>query len=132
MPLGAAGGQVAEAYLELGAALVVLALAARLATLIELSPIPFYLLGGIALGVIDAPQLTAGFVELTANLGVVLLLFLLGLEYTPPELRANLRAHAPAGVVDAVLNFVPGFAAGLLLGWSALAAAVLGGVTWVS
>ena len=132
MPLAAAGGQVAGAYLELGAALVLLALAARLATRVELSPIPFYLLGGIALGAIDAPQLTAGFVELTANLGVVLLLFLLGLEYTPAELRANLRAHAPAGAVDAVLNFFPGFAAGLLLGWGPLAATVLGGVTWIS
>ena len=132
MTVAAAAGQVAEAYLELGAALVVLALAARLATHVELSPIPFYLLGGIALGAIEAPQLTAGVVELMANLGVVLLLFLLGLEYTPAELRANLRAHAPAGLVDAVLNFIPGFAAGLFLGWSALAATVLGGVTWIS
>lgn len=129
MPLAAAGGQVAEAYLELGAAFVVLALAARLAIRIELSPIPFYLVGGIGLGAIEASQLTSGSVELTANLGVVLLLFLLGLEYTPAELRANLRAHAPAGAVDAVLNFLPGFAAALLLGWGVVAASVLGGVT---
>lgn len=132
LPLAAAGGQVAGAYIELGAALVLLALAARLATRLDLSPIAFYLLGGLALGAIKPPDLTAEFVELTGNLGVVLLLFLLGLEYTAGELRANLRAHAPAGVVDAVLNFLPGFLAGILLGWGVLAAVVLGGVTWIS
>ncbi len=128
----AASSDVAGAYLELGAALLVLALAARVATRLELSPIAFYLLGGLVLGAIDPPQLTAEFVETTANLGVVLLLFLLGLEYTPEELRANLHAHAPAGAVDAVLNFTPGFVAALLLGWGPVAGIVLGGVTWVS
>ena len=132
MPLAAAGGQAAGAYIELGAALVLLAFAARLAMRLELSPIAFYLLGGLALGAIKQPDLTAEFVELMGNLGVVLLLFLLGLEYTPSELRANLRAQAPAGVVDAVLNFVPGCLVGLLLGWGPLAAVVLGGATWVS
>lgn len=132
MVLAAAGGQVAGAYIELGLALVLLALAARLANRLELSPIPFYLLGGLVLGAIDPPDLTADFVELMAGLGVVLLLFLLGLEYTAGELRANLRAQAPAGVLDAVLNFLPGFLAGLFLGWGPLAAMVLGGVTWVS
>lgn len=132
MPLAAGPPEVAGAYLELGAALILLALAARLATRLDLSPIAFYLLGGLLLGVTDRPELTAEFVEVTANLGVVLLLFLLGLEYTADELRANLRSHAPAGVLDALLNFIPGFATALLLGWEPLAAVVLGGVTWVS
>jgi CPA2 family monovalent cation:H+ antiporter-2 len=62
----------------------------------------------------------------------VLLLFLLGLEYTPQELTTNLRANAPAGVVDFVLNFTPGAACALVLGWSPMSAVLLGGVTWVS
>ncbi len=132
MAIAAATGEVGQAYLELGAALLVLAGAGRLAARLELSPVGFYLLGGGLLGIVNPPQLTVDFVELTANLGVVLLLFLLGLEYTPAELRANLRAHAPAGAVDAVLNFLPGLTAGLVLGWGPLAAVVLGGVTWVS
>jgi CPA2 family monovalent cation:H+ antiporter-2 len=36
------------------------------------------------------------------------------------------------GLADAVLNFVPGVVAGLVLGWSTPAALLLGGVTWVS
>jgi CPA2 family monovalent cation:H+ antiporter-2 len=132
VPIGAGTPEVAGAYLELGAALLVLALGARIASRFDLSPIAFYLLGGMALGAIGRPELTTEFVELTANLGVVLLLFLLGLEYGPEELRTNLRAHGPAGVVDALLNFTPGFAAALVLGWEPQAALVLGGVTWIS
>jgi CPA2 family monovalent cation:H+ antiporter-2 len=130
--LAAAGADVAQAYLELGAALLVLAVGARLGARLEVPPIAFYLIGGLALGALSPPALTAGFVGLIANLGVVLLLFMLGLEYTAEELRQSLRAHAPAGLVDGLLNFTPGLAAGLALGWGPLSAALLGGITWVS
>ena len=63
---------------------------------------------------------------------MILLLLLLGLEYSASELLGSLRASAPAGLADLVLNFSPGLLAGLLLGWSALAAVVLGGVTYVT
>jgi monovalent cation:H+ antiporter-2, CPA2 family len=62
----------------------------------------------------------------------VLLLLTLGLEYTGGELRNALRTGVRAGVVDLVLNFTPGLVAGFLLGWSASAALVLGGVTYIS
>src|SRR4029450_1447118 len=67
-----------------------------------------------------------------AEVGVILLLLLLGLEYSASELVGSLRAAAPAGLVDLVLNFAPGVVAGLLLGWSVLASLVLGGVTYVT
>lgn len=132
MTFAAAGPQTAQAFMELGGALLVLAFAARLATWLELSPIAFYLLGGLLLGVLSPARLTEDFVEVSAGIGVVLLLFLLGLEYSAEELRTNLRSQAPAGLLDAALNFTPGFLAGLLLGWSVPAAMVLGGVTWIS
>lgn len=132
MTFAAAGQETAQAFMELGGALLVLAFAARLATWLELSPIAFYLLGGLLLGVLSPARLTEDFVEVSAGIGVVLLLFLLGLEYSADELRTNLRSQAPAGLLDAALNFTPGFLAGLLLGWSVPAAMVLGGVTWIS
>ena len=132
MTFAAAGPETAQAFMELGGALLVLAFAARLATWLELSPIALYLLGGLLLGVLSPARLTEDFVEVSAGIGVVLLLFLLGLEYSADELRTNLRAQAPAGLLDAALNFTPGFLAGLLLGWSVPAAIVLGGVTWIS
>ena len=55
-------------------------------------------------------------------LGVLLLLFMLGLEYSPTELKKNLRAGLPAGLADLLFNFPPGVIAGLLLlGVAALA-----------
>jgi CPA2 family monovalent cation:H+ antiporter-2 len=62
----------------------------------------------------------------------VLLLLTLGLEYSASELRDGLRTSAADGVVDAIANFLPGFGAGLVLGWDVPAAVLLGGVTWVS
>ena len=43
-----------------------------------------------------------------------------------------MRSHARVGGIDFLLNFTPGFAAGLLLGWGSVLAVVLGGVTYVS
>jgi CPA2 family monovalent cation:H+ antiporter-2 len=57
---------------------------------------------------------------------------MLGLEYTGEELRTNLQAGLPAGLADLVMNFTPGLIAGLLLGWSWLAALLLGGVSYIS
>lgn len=124
----------ATLFLELGALLVVLAGAARLGDRLGLSPIPLYLLVGLALGEGGLyPLVTAeGFIEAGAEIGVVLLLLLLGLEYSPGELLGGLRSNAAASGLDLVLNFTPGLAAGLLLGWGVLGGAVLGGVTYIS
>jgi CPA2 family monovalent cation:H+ antiporter-2 len=132
--LAAAGGtEAATALLELGLVFVVLAVVARAARRVGLSPIPFYLLVGLLIGEGSPVPLEASdeFIETAATVGVVLLLLFLGLEYTPTELRAGLRANAPAGAVD-LLNAIPGIALALLLGWSPLAALVMGGVTYIS
>lgn len=121
-------------FVELGALLLGLSLLARLATRIKVSPIPLYLLGGLAFGEGGLLPLVTSeeFVEVGADLGIVLLLLVLGLEYSADELTAALRVSGPSGLVNAVLNFVPGLAAGLLLAWDPLAAVFLGGVTYVS
>lgn len=120
--------------LELGAVLLALAVAARAGHRLGLSPIPLYLLTGLALGEGGLyPLVTAeGFIEVGAEIGVLLLLVMLGLEYTPDELIGGLKSTAPAAALDVVANFLPGLAAGLLLGWGPVAAFVLGGVTYIS
>lgn len=72
------------------------------------------------------------FITAGAEIGVILLLFTLGLEYTASELISTLRQSAPVGLVDLVLNAALGVAAGLLLGWGPVAAVVLGGVTYIT
>jgi CPA2 family monovalent cation:H+ antiporter-2 len=57
---------------------------------------------------------------------------MLGLEYTGEERYDNLRRGLFNGSADFLLNFTPGLLTGLLLGWSALPAILLGGVTWIS
>jgi CPA2 family monovalent cation:H+ antiporter-2 len=120
--------------IEVGALLFGLGMLGRLGRRFGLSPIPLYLLAGLAFGQGGLLPLSASeeFIRVGAEIGVVLLLVMLGLEYSASELVANLRAAAPAGLLDAVLNAVPGAAFAFLLGWDWRAALVLAGITWVS
>ncbi|OZD05049.1 cation/H(+) antiporter [Rhodococcus sp. 06-235-1A] len=124
----------ALALTELGAVFFVLGLLARLAGRVGVSPIPFYLLGGLAFGnggIINLGGIDE-FSEIASEIGVILLLLLLGLEYTATELVTGLRRSWMAGLVDIVLNFAPGAVVALLLGWGGVGALVMGGVTYIS
>lgn len=120
--------------LELGAVFFGLGLLGRLANRIGMSPIPLYLLGGLAFG--HGGLLPLGdigdFTELAGEVGVVLLLLLLGLEYSAAELITGLRRSWMSGLLDIVLNAAPGVAVALILGWGPVGAMVLGGVTYIS
>jgi CPA2 family monovalent cation:H+ antiporter-2 len=120
--------------LELGGVLLALAVLGRVAGRVGLSAIPLYLLAGLALGEGGLLPLEASeeFIAIGSDIGVVLLLLMLGLQYSTEELFDGLRTHRRAGMVDAVACFLPGLAAGLLLGWGLRAAVLLGGITYVS
>lgn len=120
--------------IEAGALLLGMSLAGRLALLIGISPIPFYLVIGLAFGnggifPFDASE---EFFQTGSEIGVILLLALLGLEYTAAELFGSLKSARAAGIVDALLNATPGALLALVLGWGPIAAVALAGVTWVS
>ncbi|HKH07662.1 MAG TPA: cation:proton antiporter [Agromyces sp.] len=120
--------------IEVGALLLGMSLLGRLALAIGFSPIPFYLLLGLAFGEGGIIPLDASeeFFEVGSEIGIILLLAILGLEYTAPELFDALKSARTAGIVDAVLNALPGAALALLLGWGPVAAVAMAGVTWVS
>jgi CPA2 family monovalent cation:H+ antiporter-2 len=120
--------------IEVGALLFGLGMLGRLGRRFGLSPIPLYLLAGLAFGTGGLNPGLAGeeFIKVGAEIGVILLLVMLGLEYSANELVGNLRSAAPAGVIDALLNALPGAAFALLLGWDWKAALVLAGITWIS
>ncbi|MDG4816394.1 cation:proton antiporter [Micromonospora sp. WMMD956] len=120
--------------IEVGALLFLLGLLGRLGRRIGLSPIPLYLLAGLVFGHGGVLPLTASeeFFAVGAEIGVILLLVMLGLEYSAAELVGNLRSAAPAGLIDGVFNALPGAAFAFLLGWDWVAAIVLAGITWVS
>ena len=120
--------------IELGALVLALAVVARLARRIGLPALPLYLLAGLALGEGSLFELDASeaFIEVGAEIGVILMLLMLGLEFSTHELIDNVRRSTLAGVVDLVLNFTPGFVAGLILGFDPVVAVLLGGVTYIS
>jgi CPA2 family monovalent cation:H+ antiporter-2 len=120
--------------IELGGVVFLLAVLARLAQRLGFSPIPLYLLAGLAFGQGGViPLVTADeFIEAGAEIGLILVLFSLGLEYSASELLESLRSTAVIGGMDLLLNFTPGFLAGLILGWDFVPALFLGGVTYIS
>jgi CPA2 family monovalent cation:H+ antiporter-2 len=120
--------------IELGAVLLGLGLVGALAIRFGISPIPLYLLAGLAFG--HGGLLPLGtseeFIATGAEIGVILLLFTLGLEYTAPELVGTLRTSAVGGLLDLVLNAAPGVILAALMGWGPVAALALGGITYVT
>ncbi|HEX9227808.1 MAG TPA: cation:proton antiporter, partial [Arthrobacter sp.] len=125
---------LALTLIELGAVVFCLGMLARLAGRIGMSPIPLYLLGGLFFGAGGVIKLEGmhEFAHLSSEIGVILLLLMLGLEYTAAELVTGLRRSWQAGVLDLVLNFLPGAILAVLLGWGVVGAMVMGGVTYIS
>lgn len=124
----------ARVFIELGGVSVGLAVLARVSSRWGFSSIPLYLLAGLAFGKggLVPLDLSKDFIQIGAEIGVLLLLFMLGLEYSEDQLKQHLRSGFWGGALDLLLNFPPGFIAGLLLGWKPLAAILLGGVTYIS
>ncbi len=130
----AATHETAILLVEVGALLLGLSLLGRLAMRFGISPIPLYLLAGLAFGNGGALPLSASqnFFQVGSEIGVILLLVMLGLEYSAKELVGSLKRSKTAGILDAVFNALPGAIFGIILGWGPIGAIALAGVTWVS
>ncbi|MCM6772207.1 cation:proton antiporter [Nocardia sp. CDC159] len=126
--------QTALALIQLGAVFFGLGLLGRVAGRIGMSPIPLYLIGGLLFGTGGLVELrhVDEFIHLASEIGVVLLLLLLGLEYSASELVTGMRRSWAAGVLDLVLNATPGVLVALVLGWGITGAVAMAGVTYIS
>ena len=120
--------------LELGVLLIVLSALGTFARRLSLSPVPLYLLAGLAVGEggLLAVPASGQYIQASAQIGLVLLLLTLGLEFSGDEFAESLKRHMPSVVVDFVLNATPGAIAGLLLGLNTVGVLALAGATWVS
>ncbi|MFB6079641.1 MAG: cation:proton antiporter [Haloferacaceae archaeon] len=129
---------MAVGLVEVGELFVALALSGAVASRLGVSVIPLYVLGGMAVsphvaGRAGLPAVAPGeAVTLLADLGLVLLLFFLGLEFSLDRLLAARDRIVRAGLVDLGVNFPLGVGLGLLFGWGPLAALLLGGIVYVS
>ncbi len=123
-----------QLFLELGLLLAALSVLGGVARRYGFSPVPLYLLAGLALGeggLIPLPGADP-FIGAAASIGVVLLLLSLGLQFSVAEFAHSLRRHIPSGLVDLVLNAPPGAIAGWLLGLDLTGVVALAGATYIS
>ena len=118
-----------EFLLGAGVVLGALALVGLLFHGLRQSIIPAFILLGV---MVQPAQLDAELVEVLATLGVVLLLFFMGLEFSLEALLANRRAILRGGARDWACSFPPGVAAGLAAGWGWKGALILGGAFYVT
>lgn len=122
------------AMIQLGAVFFGLGVLGRIAARIGMSPIPLYLVGGLVFGKGGFVELHEAdeFIHIASEIGVILLLLLLGLEYSAAELFTGMRRSWPAGLLDLVLNATPGVIVALLLGLGPTGALAMAGVTYIS
>lgn len=106
------------------------------------SVIPFYIVVGMGASEYVAGRLPFGggdiyiaeteFIELGAELGIVFLLFFLGLEFNLSRLLARRRQIGTAGTIDAAVNLPVGFALGWLFFGAVLPAVLIAGIVYIS
>ncbi|ELZ37516.1 cation:proton antiporter [Halorubrum tebenquichense] len=130
------------ALLDVGAMFAAVAVAGALANRLGQSVIPAYILVGMLLGEFVLGRLSlpglgtvyvpeTEFISLGAELGIVFLLFFLGLEFNLDRLLARRRPIGTAGTID-----LANFGAGLVLGWlvfgAFLPAFLIAGIVYIS
>ena len=135
-PLAAAeaGSDTPAILAEIGAMLLALGVIAFLAARFKFSVVPVYLIVGLSLGEggLLPVSLSEDFLNTGAQIGAILLLLLLGLEYSSYDLAKAFKERKSAGLIDLVVNGAPGLIIGLLLGWGWIGAIALAGITYVS
>lgn len=126
---------------EVGIALTAIAAAGAIALRIGLSVIPAYIIAGIIVGPNEPTEIglipltlvtESEFIGLLAELGIVFLLFFLGLEFSLDRLLANWDRIAGIGTVDFLVNFGIGIIIALLFGFGFLEMLFLAGIVYIS
>ncbi len=126
--------------LEIGVIIAALAVVGTLANRLGQSVIPFYILVGILLGpnglalLADwVPSVTeTTFVKGAAELGIVMLLFFLGLKFSLDQLIESRARIAKAGTIDLAINFPLGMAIGLVFGFGLIESLLIAGIVYIS
>jgi monovalent cation:H+ antiporter-2, CPA2 family len=121
---------------ELALTVGVLAVLGLAASRFGLSAIPAYLLAGLLLGPNEPKQLAliepSEVTDFVAQLGIVFLLFFLGLEFTLGRLARSRRHAVLGGVVDVAINGGLGLAVGVVAFGFSFAAVILAAAIYVS
>lgn len=126
--------------LEIGLAVVLIAVAGILSAKLKFSVIPFYILIGMAVGP-HAPKIgvfdfrfieSAPFIEFLGRLGVLFLLFYLGLEFSVGRLIKSGKSIAVGGSIYIAINFTLGLLFAYFAGLPFKETLVVAGITTIS
>lgn len=126
--------------LEVGLAIALIAVAGLLSAKIRFSVIPFYILIGMAVGPHSVELWhfdfrfieSAPLIEFMGRLGVLFLLFYLGLEFSVGRLIKSGRSIAVGGTIYIAINFTLGLLFGWLSGFPLQETLVIAGITTIS
>jgi CPA2 family monovalent cation:H+ antiporter-2 len=127
--------------IEVGIAIFSLALVGAAARRLGQSVIPAYIIAGILvgpyvptnIGSLSLQLVTEGeFLSVIAELGIVFLLFFLGLEFSIGTLVRNRVRLTKVGGLDLLFNGLAGLAIGLLFGFGPVTTLLLTGVVYIS
>lgn len=136
--------------LEVGFALVLVAAAALLSARLRFSIVPFLIIIGLiagphlpVLGAIDLsfgeivdgafePNDAGKLIQFMGRMGVLFLLFYLGLEFSASRLIKSGRSIATGGTIYIGLNFTLGLVYATLMGWPLKEVLVAAGITTIS
>ncbi|CAI8889539.1 K(+)/H(+) antiporter subunit KhtU [Brevibacillus sp. IT-7CA2] len=125
---------------EVGLALALIAIAGFLSMKLKFSIVPFYILVGMIVGP-HAPDIglfdlrfieSAPLIEFMGRLGVLFLLFYLGLEFSVGRLIKAGRSIAVGGTIYIVINFTLGLVFGWAAGFPLKEVLIIAGITTIS
>jgi CPA2 family monovalent cation:H+ antiporter-2 len=126
---------------QLGVLLTALAVTGSMAAHLRQSVIPAYIVAGIFVGPSVPTELfgvpvalvaDSGYVHAFADLGLVALLFFLGVHVSFERLLCNYRRLLASGLLDFALNFAVGVGLGLLFGFGPLGTLLVAGIVYIS
>jgi len=95
--------------------------------------IPFYILAGVLLGKAGLGLVTSDEISnFFAGLGLIFLLFFMGLGLKPERIAANRSAVLTSGIIDLNVNMIIGFVAAYLLGFSITESLIVASAFYIS
>jgi CPA2 family monovalent cation:H+ antiporter-2 len=100
---------------------------------LSIPPIPFYIIGGVLLGKSGLALVTSDEISrFFSQMGLLFLLFFMGLELKLERIAANRSAVLTSGIIDLNINMLIGFIAAYIFGFSLLESIVIASAFYIS
>jgi CPA2 family monovalent cation:H+ antiporter-2 len=114
-------------------ALFLCLLLALITKYLSVPAIPFYILAGVLLGKAGLDLVTSDVIShFFSDMGLIFLLFFMGLGLKPERIAANRSAVLTSGIIDLNVNMIIGFVAAYLLGFSIIESLIVASAFYIS